>query len=243
MIKISKQLITSLNLTEAEVAVYLAALELGQANMQQLARKSGVKRTSIYNFIDNIKERHLITETKKNGRSLYSATSPEQLISLEKSRLVELNELLPQLLAIQNLQKTKPTVTFHEGFEAVKEVYDDFVKEGQPIIAWSEFDQSRKATGTLFDEQGVRRSRKGVTVQWITTDSPDARTFTRHDYGLLRETKFVKSEKFKTKVVVYGNKLALLSYHANPPYVVLIEDKDIADTVRGLWEELWQRLD
>ncbi len=243
MIKLSKQLITSLNLTEAEAAVYLAALELGQANMQQLARKSGVKRTSIYNFIDELKERHLITETKKNGRSLYSATSPERLVEIEKARLQELSDTLPQLLAIQNSEKTKPKVTFHEGFEAVREIYDDFVKEDKPIIAWSEFNESKKATGTLFEEQAVRRSRKNVTVQWITTDTPEAHAFTKHDYGLLRETKFVKSGKFKTKIVVYGNKLALLSYHANPPYVVLIEDQDIADTVKGLWEELWQRLD
>ena len=34
----------------------LAALELGEATMQDLARKSKVKRTSIYNFIDKLKE-------------------------------------------------------------------------------------------------------------------------------------------------------------------------------------------
>ncbi len=243
MIKLSKQLISSLNLTEAEASVYLAALELGQANMQQLARKSGVKRTSIYNFIDDLKERHLVTETKKNNRSLYSATSPERLVEIEKARLQELNETLPQLMAIQNAQQTKPKVTFHEGFEAVEEIYEEFIKEGKPIIAWSEFNESHQATGTLMEEQAVRRSQKGIPVQWITTDTPEAHEFAKHDNGLLRDTKYVKTDKFKTKIVVYGNKLALLSYHADPPYVVLIEDADIASTVKGLWEELWQRLD
>ena len=47
------ELIKSLGLSEAEIAVYLATLELGQANVQEISRKSGVKRTSIYNFWAN----------------------------------------------------------------------------------------------------------------------------------------------------------------------------------------------
>ncbi len=242
MIKISKDLQRSLNLTDAQASVYLAALELGQATMQQLARKSGVKRTSIYNFIDELKERHLITEAKKHKRSVYSAVHPDKLMEIEQERIKELNSLLPELMAIQNSSPIKPKVTFHEGFEALKEIYADFVKEGKPIIAWSEFNESHDATGNLMEEQAERRSKRNIPVRWITTESPEAREFAKIDTRVLRETKYVNSELFKTKVVVYGNKLALLSYHTNPPFVVLIENADIASTVRGLWEELWKRL-
>ena len=48
------ELIQTLGLSEHEAAVYLAALELGEANIQEISRKSGVKRTSIYNFIDTL---------------------------------------------------------------------------------------------------------------------------------------------------------------------------------------------
>lgn len=242
MVKLPKELMKSLNLTNAQANVYVAALELGQASMQELARKSGVKRTSIYNFIEELKDRHLITEAKKHKRSVYTATHPERLIELEQERLKELNGLLPELMAIQNSSPTKPKVTFHEGIEAIKEVYADFVHEGKPIIAWSEFNESRAATGTLFDDQAEKRAKQNIPVRWITTDSPEAREFAKKDTRLLRETKFVKSELFKTKIVIYGNKVALLSYRGNPPLAVLVEDRDIADTLRGAWEELWNRL-
>ena len=242
MVKISKGLIRSLSLTDSQAKVYVAALQLGQATMQELSRKSGVKRTSIYNFIDELKERHLITETQRHKRSAYAATHPDKLIEIEQERLNELNTLLPELMAIQNSSPNKPKVTFHEGFEAIKEVYADFVKEGKPIIAWSEFNQSHDTTGNLFEEQAERRAKRNIPVRWITTDSPEAREFSRSDIRVLRETKYVTSELFKTKIVIYGNKVALLNYHANPPLVVHIEDRDIADTLRGAWEELWKRL-
>lgn len=232
----------SLSLTNAQAQVYLAALELGQASIQQLARKSGVKRTSIYNFIDELKERHLIIELRKHKRNVYSAVHPDKLIELEQERLKELNNILPELMAIQNSTPNKPRVTFHEGVEAIKEIYADFIKEGKPIIAWSEFQKSHDATRTMFEEQGEKRAKRNIPVRWITTDSPEAREFSKTDTRLLRETKYVTSQLFKTKIVVYGNKVALLSYHGNPPFVVHIEDADIANTLRGIWEELWKRL-
>src|SRR3989344_276954 len=67
------ELVKTLGLSEGELSVYLAALELGQANIQDISRKSGTKRASTYNFIDALKERQLISEIKKGRRKLYSA--------------------------------------------------------------------------------------------------------------------------------------------------------------------------
>src|SRR3989338_4407031 len=94
------KLFESLGLSEDQTKVYLAALELGQASMQDLADKSGVKRTSIYNFIKELIAKGLIVTAKKRKRTVYSAIHPNQLIELEKSRLSELHRVLPELLAV-----------------------------------------------------------------------------------------------------------------------------------------------
>lgn len=122
-------MLKSLNLSEAQAAMYLATLELGQATMQAIAKKSGIKRTSIYNFIEEMKERQLIVETRKKKRNVYSAVAPSNLVEIEKARLRELEVLMPELTAIQNKGRNKPRVTFYEGLEGIKEVYADSLKE------------------------------------------------------------------------------------------------------------------
>src|SRR3989344_4616240 len=119
---LSKSLLSSLGLNEAQATVYTTALELGESNMQQLSRKSGIKRTSIYNFIDELKSRGLIVELKKRRRKIYSAVHPRQLLEMEKTKIMELEHVMPELLAIQNKSKTKPRVTFYDGIEGIKEV-------------------------------------------------------------------------------------------------------------------------
>ena len=90
-----KNLFFNLGLSEDQVKVYLSALELGQASMQGLAVKSGVKRTSIYNFIRELIDKKLIVTSQKKKRIVYSAIHPNQLVEIEKSRITELNRAYP----------------------------------------------------------------------------------------------------------------------------------------------------
>ena len=238
-----KNLFLNLGLTEDQSKVYVAALELGQASMQELARKSGVKRTSIYNFIEELIDKKLIATSQKRKRTVYSAIHPNQLIELEKARLAELNRVLPELLAIHNKSMNKPRVTFYEGIDGIKEVLLDMLNEKQPVSAISDFKQMAASLGDYYFEIfPPERARRGIISRNIVPENPKARELAKQDARYLRETKFIQSEDLKTEINIYGNKVALNSYPSSPPFAVIIEDKNIADTLRKIWQELWDKI-
>lgn len=243
MKKLSNSLLHSLNLTEAQASVYAAALELGVANMQQLATKSGIKRTSIYNFIEEMKERGFIVEITKRKRTMYSAVAPEQLVEIEKTRLAELEHALPELRAIQNESMTKPRVAFYDGIEGIKEVYADILKDKKEIVAFEDLENMKKVLPDSFYRWfPTERARRNITIKSILRDSPEARKITELDIRLLRKTKLINSSDWKTEINIYGDKVALMSYRTKIPFCVLIEDHNIAETLRSAWKELWERL-
>jgi sugar-specific transcriptional regulator TrmB len=238
-----KLLLRDLGLTEDQAKVYLAALELGQANMQDLAHKSGVKRTSIYNFIKELLAKGLIVTAKKRKRTVYSAIHPKQLVEVEKARLNELHRVLPELLAIYNKSSTKPRVTFYEGVDGIKEVLLDMLKEKQPVSAFSDFKQMAATFGDYyFDVFPPERARRGIVSKNIVPDTSKARELAQKDARYLRETKFLPVADLKTEINIYGNKVALNSYPSDPPFAVIIEDENIARTLRTIWEQLWKKL-
>ena len=239
---LSKELIKNLQLTPSQSDVYLAALELGQASMQDLARKSGVKRTTIYKFIEELKERQVILETKRGPRSVYSAAPPEQLMDREKNRLSELDRLLPQLNALHNIAREKPRVLFYEGIEAVKQVYADTLKEKKPIVSWSDLAYTKSALGKFIEDYPAQRARQNVPLRWIIPDTAEAREFIKRDYGLLRETKLLPNAKFEIDINIYGRKVLLTNASSPNPFAVLIEDEKIANTLREAWQQLWDRI-
>ena len=60
---------------------------------------------------------------------------------------------------------------------------------------------------------------------------------------LLRESKLIKANPWKTEINIYGDKVAMMRFREDHAMCVLIEDHDIAETLRDAWQELWNNLD
>ena len=239
------ELIKTLGLSEAEIAVYLATLELGQANVQEISRKSGVKRTSIYNFIDSLKKRQFLSEIKKGKRKLYSAANPASLLQIEKSRLTSLEHLIPSLLAINNKGSNKPKVTYHEGVEGMQEIYNQMLHDKQTIYVWEDLDKMFEVMPKGFTTNyPIDRTRLKIPVRAINRDSKFSREWTEaNNEKYMRESRFVSADEFGTDIEIFGNKVALFSLRKDFPFGVLIEDAPLARTLKIVWQELWDRLE
>jgi len=111
--------LTELGLNEKEINVYLACLELGTASVAEIAKKSGVKRTSIYNFLEDLKNKGLISEIKKNRKTLLLPEDPHALILNRQNQIKKTEEqikslgnLIPSLMAIYNAPGSKAKITY-----------------------------------------------------------------------------------------------------------------------------------
>lgn len=239
---LSPPLLKSLNLTDDQAAVYVAALELGQATMLTLAKKSRVNRTKIYRFIDELKSRQLITETRKRKRNLYSAVHPEQLVEITKETTRELENALPELLAIYNTSRTKPRVTFYEGVEGMKEVYADTLKERTEIVGWSDYEYSIEALRNFLTNYPKERVKRNIFYKVIARENSDSRRLQKIGLKELREVRIARGGDTQIELYIYGNKVAHLNFRSNPLFAVIMEDPAIAATMRQIWKEAWDKL-
>lgn len=238
---LSPQLLKSLNLSADEAAVYTAALELGQASIQKIARKSAVKRTTLYHFLPELIERGLLQETRKKKRNVYSAIHPKQLVELEKVRLKELEQMMPEMLAVYNKSATKPRVTFFEGTEGIKEALTDLLRVGESMIGWADFSFRQSVLKDFFDIFAQERADRDIGYKAIVRQTPEAIAWEKKNTRHLRDFKYIQSEPFNTETLVYGNHVMFLSYQKNA-FAVVIEDPNVAATLRIAWQQLWERL-
>ena len=236
-------MLSTLGMAPMQAKVYLAALELGEGSMQALARKSGVNRSTIYTFIEELKVRGYILETRRAKRRVYSATHPERLLEIEKARVQELERILPELLAVDNRSVGKPRVTFHEGYQGIDDVYADMLREKKEIVAYEDLDNLKTGLPErIFASFPKERAKRDILIRSISRDTDFAREFSKRNTGLLRETRFVKAKEFKTDINIYGDKVALMDLRGNVPFAVLVENRNLAETMRIVWKELWEKL-
>jgi sugar-specific transcriptional regulator TrmB len=228
-----------------EANLYLAALELGESNIQQLAKKSGVKRTTAYDIIESLKKKGLMSQALVGKKTVFHATDPRKLENeIEEQRHV-VKRAMPELLAIANTLDSKPKVSFFEGHEGIRDVYMDTLNyPDQELLAWvAEEAVEHFDLDFLNNHYLPKRVEKKIWVRAIAPDGEEMRKYKGTDEKSLRKTRLTDADAFGLDVEInlYGkNRIALMSFEEG--FGMVIESKKIFDTLRNIFEMNWKSL-
>lgn len=238
-----------LGLSDKEVKVYLAILELGEAAVQKISQKSKVNRATTYVVLEGLSKKGLVSEIEKEGKTLYGAQDPEFLFNLFKFQEREIKEkeaefekVLPELKAIFNLAPQKPKVRFFEGKEGLLAIQEDILKEKDTEINefYSADDISRIFSVQELKEFVKRRSARKVKAKAFYTRS--AGSISKENIPPQAEMKFMPQEQYPLHVdiIIYGDKIGLISL--KPPLMgVIVENKELASALRSIFKMLWDK--
>lgn len=233
-------------LNPKEAATYLAVLELGEASMGQLVKKSKLKRTTLYDMVESLKEKGLISTAKRNKKILYVAENPSRLVEQMEERKQALEKIVPELLAITNNITNKPKVRYFEGIEGIKEVYRDILRyPDQKMYAWlSESMITGFDTTFVTDHYIPKRLEKKIWAEVIASDTSVGRDFKSKDLATLRKTKLLDGSKFPLSIEIsmYGkDRIGFMSM--DDKLGLIVESKPIADTLKSIFKAQWGLLD
>jgi HTH-type transcriptional regulator, sugar sensing transcriptional regulator len=235
-----------IGLTEKEAKIYVSLLELGETSVQRIAKKAKIKRTTIYNAIDSLKEKGLVSTILKKKRKYYLAADPRELESKIEQQKNILKRLMPELLSITNLIDKKPKIKFYEGVEGLREIYLDFLNyPNSSLWSWETDDDSftKNFDDGFIEYYAPKRIGKKIMVYIIAPDSLEMKIYKKNDTGSLRQIRLDPNGKnLQVEIDVYGfNKIAIVSFKEN--FGLIIESKTIYDTIKNIFDEAWKKLE
>jgi len=244
-----KDILAPLGLNERETKVYLACLELGGASIQELSEKAGVKRTSIYNFLEELKTKGLLTEIKKNHKTLLIPEDPHSLIENRKNQIKEIGEqigdienIIPDLMAIYNAPGHKAKIKYYQGIDGLKKLYNDTLIPNSTLYGFIDADKAIKTMGDFIWEYLDNRVKIGMDYKVIGKPGKWEEDPHIDHEAQKRSVKYVKPQtRFDTEIDIYSNKVSIYSF--KPPYAgIIIEDIAIHNTLKSIWKLLWDNL-
>jgi sugar-specific transcriptional regulator TrmB len=235
---LSDQLIQfGLNRHQAET--YLALLELGQSGVIPLAKKTGIKRTTLYDILVELEKKQLAAQTKKGTKRLFIALEPGNLGKILEEKRERLESLMPALKALVNTTGTKPVIRYYEGLEGIKEVYRDTLSYSGELLAFVAENIFDKLGKDFADEYKTKRKKSDIRVRILVPETPELKKELATAKEDLRTYRFVPKEKypFTMELNLYANKLALMSFREE--LGVIIESNEISQNLRYLFELAW----
>ncbi len=247
-----------IGLSENEARVYLALLELGSATAQQISQKSGIKRATTYVQLEALMKLGLVTlfeksPERKNGapKTFFRAEDPEHLTKIverakktEEERGKTLSEILPDLGKLYLSAGERPRVRFFEGIEGVKTMLSGTFKiktEAKEILGITDLDSALQIFPKLAEEYAPERVKHNIRSRIIYTGSQGP-LLKKTDVAMLRESRFLPKNKFPFSgdISIYGDEVVISAIKSAKPFGVIIESKDIADSLRAVFELAWQ---
>jgi len=234
--------IQALGFNDKEAAVYLACLELGEANIQSIAKKSKVSRTTVYDIVESLKQKGLISMTKRNKKSFYFAEDPRALDMHLDEKKKTLSRVLPELLSVANMLEKKPKIRYFEGEAGIKEVYKDTLRyPDQELLGWGSEKAIENFDAKFLNEYYVpARIKNKIFVRAIALDNIVWQRYKASDEKSLRRIKLVPEEKFPfwVEINLYGKRnIAVFSFEEN--IAIIIESEKIYLTLKSIFELNW----
>src|SRR3989344_5601969 len=84
-------------LTKTEAKIYLALLELGPSLAGEITKKSGIHRRSVYDAIERLIEKGLVSYMKTNNRKYFEAVKPDRLLDILREKEENIKSIIPEL--------------------------------------------------------------------------------------------------------------------------------------------------
>lgn len=237
-------------LEERSARLYLSLLELGEASVLELAKKSGVERTVIYYLLKDLRRFDLVEELYDANKKLrLRAASPKRLIQIEEKRHQEIKTALPELEALFHDQPAKPKIMIFEGLSGIDQLYDDVIntlsrlpETDREMLTYTNVE--RLTVLPIKNQAPFRDQRRhhGIRVRVIANDSAAAQDFLSRDTEELRQSRLLPDNypTLGATFVVYGDKVAQYNLKGDI-YILLVVNKELADTQRVIFNLAWDQ--
>ncbi len=245
--------ITSLKeagLTGGEIKVYLALLEIGLSTSGPIIEKSGIARSIIYQILEKLMQKGLVSQITKEKTHYYQAAEPTKILDYieaiknqfeENKKVVE--GLLPQLLAKQ-LSAPKSQVNLYTGLKGIQTAHEHTylkLKKGDEYCYASIPAHQPEIFHNYWKRDHIRRIKAGFKCRMLfNRDTHPDILKNRNSYKLC-EARYMESDIVTPAMYFTYKDTTVIMVQQPSALAVEIINQEIHDSFQQHFEYYWKR--
>ena len=238
-----------IGLTDSEIKVYFALLELESSTVGKIIEKSKISDSEIYSILEKLKEKGLVGFVIKNNVKHFQASDPKNLIRLledrEKQILEQKAELqknvIPLIEQKRKLAEEKQECVVYESYEGVKAAFnlilDTVGKDGEyRVFALGSVLREPKII-RFFDWFHKRRIERGVRGNALSNiEFKDAM---QRWNGIKGFTIRLTDQKIPIGTFIFKNHVMTVLW-TDKPAAFVIKSKKNYEYYKEFFEDAWK---
>ncbi|MFC1697797.1 TrmB family transcriptional regulator [Nanoarchaeota archaeon] len=243
-----KQALKEIGLTDGEIKVYLALLELGSTTTGKITKKCSISGSKVYEVLDRLNKKGLASYIIKDGVKHFEAADPHRILNYlnRKEKQIEseknnIRKIMPELILKQKSAHRSEAKIF-TGFEGLKTANEDIIKtlkKGEEWLSMGLTEQP-KTWEIYFNKKHIVRAKKGIKHKHLINIKYKS-LFQKRKKLPHTEFRFLpKDFEMPTSIEIYKNKIIIMILQKDDPMAIMIESKPVANSFRKYFNVIWE---
>jgi len=222
-------------LSNTEAKVYLALIQLNKSQAGNITKKSSVNRTNVYDALERLIEKGLVSYVTENNRKVFEAVSPDRLkITIEEKQKKLLN-VIKELNEKYSTDKTEEDASIYRDKNGIKTIFEDILKEKKELFIYGGEGKFGEMFPFYYLQWSERRAKLGIRQKIIWTEKVRGK---RKELRLI-EMKFLpESYQFPSMILIYGDKVVTIVW-TETPFAFVIKSKEAVKSNMHFFNLLW----
>ncbi len=236
-----------IGLTKNESKVYLTLLKIGLNKTGEILKKSNLNSGKIYEILESLKNKGLISETIKNGIKHFAAAPPKQLlqyIELKKEELKKeestVKKLIPDLERLREEKLPEKRITTYVGMKGIITASEEAlskISKDEEILSLGITDDNLKFQKYWLNWE-TKRLKKKIKSRYIISQ----KGIIFNDLKKIKNVKVrILSAETPAGIDIYGNSILILLHYQEPISCTIIYDEHTVKTFKSYFELLWKQ--
>lgn len=238
---ITKEQLEKIGLPDNQGKVYLSLLQKGPLFLQEIAKNTGIKRTSLYLVIEQMMENDLIAMEIKKKRKRYYIKNPKILLSRVKDQFYLLDALMPQLESAFEQKSAGNKIRFYDSATGLKETLKEIAtldgEKNEILTIEGDIRSAFKLGYDFWKDLLAEKKRLGIKSRTIIPSSEKEEfVIKNHDIKIRTSSMF---DDFKIMLYLFSNKTVILI--PEDSLCIVIENLKIKNALTAMFEIIWKR--
>jgi DNA-binding transcriptional regulator GbsR (MarR family) len=242
----NKELLSRIGFSDGEGKVYEVIMGSENASLQYVHEQTGMERRNVYDIINKLVSKGLVTYFTDNKRKIYRATHPKNILAYfdqQQNDIEKKKELfaqgLPELVKQYEASKPEFNARIYRGKEGIKALFNEMLDYKDHYFIggnWGIVKYAGREWWDLWDRKRVARKiwwHDIITAAFLAKNPPMKKYY---EYRVL-------PEEFGSPnvILIFGDRLVNL-FWGEPLLAFEIENKEISENYLHYFNYLWKRL-
>lgn len=168
-------------LQEKEAQVYICIYSLWSAWASLIAKRTGIKRVTIYALLKSMEQKWVVMCLQRAGVNIYSVKDPEYLLEQKQRVLDTFAANMSLFVWLQKRWAQAPRIEYVQWIKGIQSMYDAILSSKTPLYAFLSDDDIEPVLQTYLNQTFIKKRReKKLSAHVLVSDTQLNQSYKQH---------------------------------------------------------------